>query len=868
MADGKTIEGVLDFLRNSAGLEGDAQRLGQLAWMIFLKALDDRAVPGRRSPIPDEFRWRAWASNPLLKGERLLGFIDDKLFPGLQDLPGVDAFERVVRDVFLDARNHLKNGEQLGQLVDMLGGIDLGPSAPPRDVEHLYDQLLTVLDDVGGVGEHPTPRPVARFMVEQIDPKPGEIVLDPACGIGGFLLSVFEHRRGLYPGEADSGPTHRGPTIKGFEKSKLLHLLGLINLILHGVEDFTGVYRTTALNQATRDHVALRLPDIILSNPPFDGTEEEGLRRRFPAEFWTRDTADLFFYRILTFLRPGGRAAVVVPDTLLFGEGVKTRLKEKLLSECNLHTIVRLPAGAVGSQAESNANILFFTKGEPTREIWYYEHPLPEGSDRYTRAKPLRFEELAPARSWWNDREETPEAWKVSIEEIKVRNYNLDLHRIAADAGAVPWRLVSLGLHGFRGFDRLDLPLPPDGPAVLIGVNGAGKSTVLDVAAILLSSFTALAAGVGAEHADLQIREGDIKRGAEGATVSATLRIGEADQSWEMFASRSRVAVPNEQEVAQAERLRDQFLRFESASVPVLCFYPATRRLGGDSAAKARPSQRFRQLDAYDLAFSQGLGPFQRFLDWFRQEEDIENETRLHTDPDFRNPRLEVVRRAVETFLEALGASRFSDLRMERFSADSSSREARPAVLALKKDGVHLELGQLSEGERGVLLLVCDLARRFSEANPGLEDPLSGAGIVLIDDIERDLHPGWQRGFLPALSATFPRCQFIVSTHSPQVLSSIGRENVFILEGFERVLSTPHTYGRDSNSILDEVFGVPERPADMEEKIRHAADLIDRGRAPEARAALDELLSILGEHDAELVGLKTMMSFLERPVRG
>jgi type I restriction enzyme M protein len=859
MVDETTIKSILDLLRQDSGFDSDAQRLGQLAWMMFLKILDDRAMIGDGSLIPEHLRWRNWPIDQLA----LLDFINHTLFPGLLDLAGTDPFTGVVRAIFMGAENRAKNSPVLRLLIDKLNRWDFSPSGNQQTIARIYEQVLGELHGIGETGQDYTPRAVIQFMVEQVDPKPGETVLDPACGAGGFLAGTVEYLR---QNHEDTDADER--TIEGIEKNPLLHLLCVINLILHGIEAPTQIHHATALGVGMRDHFTSQPADVILTNPPFSGMEAEGLKKHFPAEFWTRETADLFLYRIITFLRPGGRAAVVVPDGLLSGEGVKTRLKEKLLQECNLHTVIRLPSGVFSPYTDLETNILFFTKGEPTREVWYYEHPSPAGATGYTKTRPLRSEDLEPARAWWHDREETRQAWKVSIKEIKARNYNLDLRRIAADAGQAPSRLSSLKLHGFRGFGSLDLTLPKQGPAVLIGVNGAGKSTVLQAIAILLSSFTTLASGAGAGAADIKLGEGDVKEGAEGATLSAILRVGEKEQRWERFASASRVAAPSDNELAQAQALRDQFLRFETVSVPVLCFYPATRRIGDGSSSRERPFNRFPQLEAYDGAFAQGLGPFQDFLRWFRQEEDIENEMRLRHDASDRNPRLQVIRRAVEGFLSALGAGRFTDLRMERFSSDAPSRVAKPAVLVLEKDGVHLWLDQLSEGERGTILLVSDLARRFAEANPAREDPLQGEGIVLIDDLERDLHPGWQRAFLPALCATFPGCQFIVSTHSPQVLGQVHKENVFIFEDFKLVRVAPYTFGHDANSILGEVFGLPERPKEIEDKIRQASILIDEERVEEARAALDELLVILGDHDIEVVRLRTVLSFVETPVVG
>ncbi|MEO5726576.1 MAG: AAA family ATPase, partial [Byssovorax sp.] len=236
-------------------------------------------------------------------------------------------------------------------------------------------------------------------------------------------------------------------------------------------------------------------------------------------------------------------------------------------------------------------------------------------------------------------------------------------------------------------------------------------------------------------------------------------------------------------------------------------------------------------------------------------------------DPTYRNPRLEVVRRAVQLFLGAIGAGsgRFSEFRIERFGEDHPAPKGarKEGVLIVEKDGTPLRIEQLSEGEKNTILLVSDLARRFSEANPGREDPLTGSGVVLIDEIDAHLHPGWQRGFLPALEATFPGCQFIVSTHSPQVLSRVPRGHVFIFENFQRLDIMPYTYGRDSSSILRELMAFPEHPRDVAEKIRAAAELLDAERFGEARAALEALADLLGEHDEEVVRLKATLAFLE-----
>ncbi|MDI1484097.1 AAA family ATPase [Polyangium sp. y55x31] len=418
-------------------------------------------------------------------------------------------------------------------------------------------------------------------------------------------------------------------------------------------------------------------------------------------------------------------------------------------------------------------------------------------------------------------------------------------------------RISSLTLTHFRGFESLELRLPPEGPAVLIGVNGAGKSSVLDAIGMLLSTFTALAFGDSVRRAEVKLSDGDIKIGHEGVVVDATVRMDEEDAHWGLRSDRSRRSPAAKREILRgAQVLQKNLALVRDINIPVLCFYSANRALASEVHGEPTTAP-YPQLQAYDRAFRHGVGAFQDFVRWFRLEEDLENQVRLRERPEHRNPSLEVVRSALTRFLQNLGGARFSDLRIERSAA------AREGSLVINKDGVPLRIEQLSEGEKNTLLLVSDLARRLSIANPRQENALLGEGIVLIDEIDLHLHPGWQREILPALGETFPGIQFIVSTHSPQVLSRIPREHVFILENFGLVRVTPPTYGHDASSILAEVMGLSARPKDVEEKIRNAARLIDEERIDEAKAALNELIALLGEEDADMVRLRALLGFLD-----
>lgn len=857
------VQKARDLLRKDAGVAGPTQLLDQLTWMLFLRVVDDHEKtreatrPDYRSPIPPSLRWDRWpVASDELTHDRLLTFVEKELLPSLRSLQGDQPIAAAVRAVFQGAHNHVKQAYRLRFVHEYLTEAALGRSRSHLAAAEVYRQLLDELQGADGAIERHTPRALTDFMVQQVDPRPGERIVDPACGTGGFLVSALEHMRRHHQ-KSDADEPVLQESLHGFERRAMPYRLCVANLVLHGVERIDHIHHADALR--SRDRVGPA--DVVFVHTPFGEPVDRRIEGAFPAPFRSRELADLYFYLVMEALRPGGRAAMVVPDGFLSGEGVRTRLKEKLLDECDLHTIVRLPKGVFIPHSGIKTVLFFFTKGKPTRKIWYYEHPCPPGSKGYTKTKRIRADHLDPERRWWENRTVTDQAWTVSIDEIKVRNNNLDASKPPPAGADAPSRLLELNLRNFRGFSSLSFRLPPEGPAVLIGENGAGKSTVLDAIAMLLSSFTALARGVPARQAEVAPTEGDIRVGAPNASVSATFRVGRGEQFWDIGLNRLRGAgAPGKEIVRQAEILRERIVRGAPASLPILCSYSVNRGLGDDGGPRRAP-RTAGAMDAYDHAFRGGLGSFQDFLFWFRREEDLENQIRLRDDPEHRNPRLEVVRRALQGFLHALTAARFSDLRIER------SEDAKEGALVMEKGETALRIEQLSEGERNTLLLVSDIARRLALANPGLEDPLEGEGIVLVDEIDLHLHPAWQRGILPALCNVFPGCQFIVSTHSAQVLSRIHRENVFIFEDFELVAVTPHTYGRDANSILGEAMGVPERPSDIEEKIRQASVLLDEERLEEARTALGELESILGKHDVEVVRLRTMLLFLEPPAK-
>ena len=430
------IKSIQDIMRKDVGVDGDAQRISQLVWMLFLKIFDDKESEYEvfeqdyRSPLPERLRWRNWAADPEgLTGEALLDFVNNDLFPTLKEMGGIEKNDMafVIRSLFEDAFNYMKSGTLMRQVINKINeAFDFNKSQDRHLLGEIYEKILKDLQSAGNAGEYYTPRAVTRFMVEMVDPKPGESILDPACGTGGFLTCALDHVRKNYVKTAEED-TQLQESIQGVEKKHLPHLLCVTNMLLHGVEKPIGISRDNTLARPLKDYGPRDRVDIVVTNPPFGGIEEDGIDSNFPASYRTRETADLFLLMIMKRLKAGGRAAMVLPDGTLFGEGVKTRIKEKLLTECNLHTIVRLPSGVFNPYTTIKTNLLFFTKGESTKEVWYYEHPYPEGYKSYSKTKPIRIEEFEREKAWWNNREENEYAWKVDVEEIKANNYNLDI---------------------------------------------------------------------------------------------------------------------------------------------------------------------------------------------------------------------------------------------------------------------------------------------------------------------------------------------------------------------------------------------------------------------------------------------------------
>ena len=436
MAISNIVHSVRNIMRRDPGVDGDAQRISQMTWIIFLKVFDameqekEAENSKYKSSLPEEIRWRNWADNEEgITGEELLNFVNKKIFEQIKNLNVEnDKKAQLVKHVFEDTYNYMKNGVLMRQVINEINKIDFTSSKDRHLFNDIYETILKELQSAGSAGEFYTPRAVTQFIVDMINPKLGEIVLDPACGTGGFLISTLENMRK----EVDSVEELQklGKNVRGIEKKPLPHLLCMTNLMLHDIEE-PNIKHDNSLSKPLREYSSKDMIDCVVTNPPFGGAEEEGIENNFPNEFRTRETADLFLVLIMKLLRDEGRCGIVLPDGFLFGEGVKTRIKEKLLNEFNLHTIVRLPNGVFNPYTGIRTNLLFFEKGKPTKDIWYFEHPLPEGYKTYNKGKPIQIKEFDLEKQWWNDRENKKfekHFWKVSIEEIQKRKYNLDIN--------------------------------------------------------------------------------------------------------------------------------------------------------------------------------------------------------------------------------------------------------------------------------------------------------------------------------------------------------------------------------------------------------------------------------------------------------
>ena len=430
---GGVIKSIRDIFRKDPGLSGDAQRIEQLGWMIFLKLFDDKDQEKElldlvyKSPIPSHLQWRNLAADDEgITGDSLILFVNNELFPQLKNLP-VTADNRlgvIIRNIFDGTNNYMKSGTTFRQAINKLNEIDFNSSKEHHVFNAIYEDILQGLATKKDTGEFYTPRAVTQFIVDMVNPQLGEKIIDPACGTAGFLVCAIDHLGTQVKNIADRKVLQE--TILGTELKPLPYMLSVVNLITHDIE----VPQIENMDALSRELTSIKQSDrvdIIVANPPFGGVVGDGMETNFPLNYRTKESADLFLILFIQMLKDGGRAGIVLPDGSLTGEGVKARVREKLLTDCNVHTIIRLPQSVFAPYATVNTNLIFFQKGKPTKEIWYYEHTLPEGQKAYNKTRPIRIEEFDNIKTWWTNRTESEVSWKVSIDTVKERGFDLDI---------------------------------------------------------------------------------------------------------------------------------------------------------------------------------------------------------------------------------------------------------------------------------------------------------------------------------------------------------------------------------------------------------------------------------------------------------
>ena len=436
------VKRLRDIMRNDAGINGDAQRLEQIAWLLFLKVYDAKEQDWEFeeddyvSIIPENCRWSTWAHDPTgkgLTGDALLDFVNNTLFPTLKRLP-VDATtpirKAIVQSTFSDANNYMKDGVLLRQVVSVIDELDLSDYEESHVFSEIYETILKELQSAGSAGEFYTPRAVTDFMARMIRPRIGETMADFACGTGGFLTSWLKE---LEKNVETTGDREAfGSSIYGIEKKQFPYMLCITNMLLHGV-DVPRVYHDNSLLKDVLDYTEDDAFDVVLMNPPYGGSEKAEVKNHFPADLASSETADLFMSVIMYRLKQGGRAAVILPDGFLFGtDNAKLNIKKKLLSEFNLHTVVRMPGSVFSPYTSITTNILFFDRTGPTKETWFYRLDMPEGYKHFSKTKPMKLEHFDPVVEWWNDRKPLnvdgfDKARCYTAEELSVDlGYNLD----------------------------------------------------------------------------------------------------------------------------------------------------------------------------------------------------------------------------------------------------------------------------------------------------------------------------------------------------------------------------------------------------------------------------------------------------------
>lgn len=435
------VKRIQDITRNDAGVNGDAQRIEQMSWLLFLKIYDSRELVWEleeddyESIIPEDLKWRNWAhaekGEQVLTGDDLLDFVNNRLFKELKELeitPNMPIRKSIVKSAFEDANNYMKNGVLLRQVINVIDEVDFNSPEDRHSFNDIYEKILKDIQSAGNSGEFYTPRAATDFIAEMLDPKLGETMADLACGTGGFLTSTLNHLSKQRKTSEDIQKYNQA--VFGIEKKAFPHLLAVTNLFLHEIDDPKIIHGNT-LEKNVREYTDDEKFDLIMMNPPFGGSELDTIKNNFPAELRSSETADLFMAVIMYRLKENGRVGVILPDGFLFGEGVKTRLKEKLVEEFNLHTIIRLPHSVFAPYTGIHTNILFFDKTKKTEQTWFYRLDMPEGYKNFSKTNPMKSEHFNPVREWWTSREEILEgnfykAKSFTPSELADLNYNFD----------------------------------------------------------------------------------------------------------------------------------------------------------------------------------------------------------------------------------------------------------------------------------------------------------------------------------------------------------------------------------------------------------------------------------------------------------
>ncbi len=464
------VKSVRNIMRQDIGTGSDELRILQLGWMLFLKIFSDKdkelelLQDDYISPVPEALHWDEWAADDEgMTGDKLLEFVDQTLFPTLANI-NLGAYQSasttgrralLVREVFANNYNYMKSGIHLRQVINKLNKIDFNNSKDKQIFGQIYETFLSELQSAGTLGEFYTPRAITQLLAELTNPKVGEKVLDPACGTGGYLTAALEHLKAKATTVAEREALQRNVT--GWEYKPLPYLLGNTNLILHDI-NLPDIQYSDSLAKPLTEYTQKSRVDVILANPPFGGVVSNNNENNFPQTYRTKESADLFLILMIHLLKDGGRAAIVLPDGSLTGDGVKQRIRQKLLADCNLHTIIRLPNSVFQPSASVATNLLFFTKGQPTESIWYYQHKLPEGYKAYSKTKPIQLAEFDTLKKWWNKREVNDQAWQVDINTIKANGYNLDIknpHQPQAEKQYSSAELLDLLHQSFAKGDEL-----------------------------------------------------------------------------------------------------------------------------------------------------------------------------------------------------------------------------------------------------------------------------------------------------------------------------------------------------------------------------------------------------------------------------